>query len=698
MENNPKLQFAFDFLEYTGKSVFLTGKAGTGKTTFLRNFRQKSSKRMIVLAPTGVAAINAGGVTIHSFFQLPFGPYIPGTNLQNNKEKKFLNKFSKEKINIIRSVDLLVIDEISMVRADLLDAINDVLCRYKDKEKPFGGVQLLMIGDVHQLAPVAKDDEWNLLKNHYSSAFFFSSKALDKLNYISIELTHIYRQEDAKFINLLNNIRNNNINNQTLDEINKCYIPNFVPKDEDGYITLTSHNYQAQEINLSRLKMLKGESFIFKAQIKGNFPEYSYPTDSELELKLGAQVMFVKNDLSPEKRYYNGKIGIVSVITNEAIWVKCKDESEEIKVSTASWENTTYSINHETNEITEKVEGVFIQYPLKTAWAITIHKSQGLTFEKAIVDAGNSFSHGQVYVALSRCKTLEGLVLNSIIKPNSLISDINVDVFASDVTEKQPGESHLKKAQKEYYLQIVKELFDFRQTLWALQSVAKVFEEHLWKLYPELTSAIRLHANECKENIFRVGERFQQQLELLFDKHENYKTNEDIQNRIAKGVEYFQNRLIPIADFIQQTKPEIDNKEVKKQLTSSFERINKELQLKTALLNECEKGFEIEKYLHTRAASVIEKSAPTKVAKEKISSDIKNSELYNALRNWRNEEAEKLGIPVYSVIQQKAIIGISNKLPKSSSELLLIPGVGKVIIKKYGAKLLTFVDEYRATL
>ncbi|MDL2231774.1 AAA family ATPase, partial [Porphyromonadaceae bacterium OttesenSCG-928-L07] len=401
METTPNLDLAFEFIEFTGKSIFLTGKAGTGKTTFLRELKRRSPKRMVVLAPTGVAAINAGGVTIHSFFQLPFGPYIAGKSESfQSDDKKFTNKYSREKINIIRSMDLLVIDEISMVRADLLDAVSDVLCRYKDRTKPFGGVQLLMIGDLQQLAPVVKEEEWGLLKNHYESPFFFCSKALKASPYISIELTKVFRQSDENFLRLLNKVRDAKMDEHSFSLLNKQYMPDFSPADEEGYITLTTHNYQAQRINNQKLENLKAKEYVFTAEVKDDFPEYSFPTDQRLVLKAGAQVMFVKNDTSPDKRYYNGKIGRITDIGPDKIHVLCGDEKEVIKVDREEWTNTKYTIDPITHEISESIQGIFRQYPLKTAWAITIHKSQGLTFEKAIIDAASAFAHGQVYVAL----------------------------------------------------------------------------------------------------------------------------------------------------------------------------------------------------------------------------------------------------------------------------------------------------------
>ncbi|HPR62403.1 MAG TPA: AAA family ATPase, partial [Prolixibacteraceae bacterium] len=385
-QTNPELTLAYNFLQYTNQNVFLTGKAGTGKTTFLKNLKQQSPKRMIIVAPTGVAAINAGGVTIHSFFQMSFGPQIPvdpnrppnADDARNNSVA--FKRFNSEKINIIRSLDLLVIDEVSMVRADLLDGIDEVLRRYKNRYQPFGGVQLLMIGDLQQLAPVVKDDEWAILRNYYDTCYFFSSRALKKSSFVGIELKQIFRQTDQRFIDLLNRVRENRIDVKLLAELNSRYIPGFSPTDDEGYITLTTHNYQAKQINDKKIDALKTKVHTYKARIIDEFPEYAYPTDELLELKVGAQVMFVKNDSSYAKLYYNGKIGKVIETNSDFVMVLCPGETEPIKVEPDIWENVKFSLNDETQEIEEQLIGQFVQMPLKLAWAITIHKSQGLTF------------------------------------------------------------------------------------------------------------------------------------------------------------------------------------------------------------------------------------------------------------------------------------------------------------------------------
>lgn len=587
MESNPQLELAYDFLEYTGVNVFLTGKAGTGKTTFLRELKRRSPKRMIVVAPTGVAAINAGGVTIHSFFQLPFGPYVPGSSdtVERGEKLQYTHKFNREKINIIKTIDLLVIDEISMVRADLLDAVDDMLRRYRSKNEPFGGVQLLLIGDLQQLAPVVKEDEWALLKQHYASAFFFHSKALAATRYVAIELKHVYRQQDREFVDLLNRVRENRVDAAVLGRLNRRYVPGFKPSDDEGYITLTTHNHQAQRINDVKMAELSTRAYSFKAEVKDNFPTYSYPTEETLVLKQGAQVMFVKNDSSPEKRYYNGKIGKITAINDRSIEVVGKEDGLKIQVTPEEWTNTRYTLDEETREITETVEGTFKQYPLKTAWAITIHKSQGLTFERAIVDANAAFAHGQVYVALSRCKTFEGLVLSSPVTVRSLVSDGAIDEFVREAEQKEPNKEELQQARQSYFRELLLEQFDYETIRWRLHYLYRVLDEQLRRLYPDWVERYRVAGAKCAEELLAVAERFQNQLERLMPEEGNYEADPVIADRVKKGAEYFREHTMSIfGKFLEEVIPEIDNKEVRKLVEQNMERFRGEVNLKLETL------------------------------------------------------------------------------------------------------------------
>jgi hypothetical protein len=706
LTTNPELKLAYEYVQYTGKHVFLTGKAGTGKTTFLHNLRRISPKRMIVTAPTGVAAINAGGVTLHSFFQMPFTPYIPKDYIQNTivnetENSAFIDghwKLNKEKINIIKSIDLLVIDEISMVRADILDQVDAVLRRYKNRHKIFGGVQLLMIGDIHQLAPVIKDDEWNLLKRYYDTIFFFGSKALQKAEIVNIELKHIYRQSDDTFIKVLNKIRNNRLDEESRAILSQRYIPGFRPENTEGFITLTTHNAQARDINELEMNKLKGKSFEFEASINGIFPEYSYPTDSMLRLKIGAQVMFVKNDPSKFKQYFNGKIGKITKIEDDKIFVKCPGDKEEIEVEVQKWQNMRYTIDEETKDILEEEAGSFIQFPLKPAWAITIHKSQGLTFEKAIIDANAAFAHGQVYVALSRCKTLEGLVLSTPLTSNGIISNVKVDEFSKAVEENPPKEEQLIASKKQYQQQLVLELFDFSGILQKLFSGKKVIKESGLSKTEETLKKIDFIIDSFKKELISVAEKFETQLNLLFSKTENIETDEAVQERIKKGSEYF---YVKIDTVVMENVPLFqlitDNKSIKNQLKKFREELQALVHEKMLCLEVCKNGFTVKLYAETRAKSAIETSKqkfPVEKTEIAAPSEIVHPELYRTLQKWRDKKAGDSNQPVFMILQVKAMQQMAEKLPVSYASLERIKGLGRKKIQQYGEEILEIIRRY----
>lgn len=706
--DNPQLDLAWKFLEQTGANIFLTGRAGTGKTTFLRELRQRSPKRMIVVAPTGVAAINAGGVTVHSFFQLPFGPYIPA--MQQGEGGRLKMNFNREKIAIIRSLDLLVIDEISMVRADMLDAVNDVLQRYRDRSKPFGGVQLLMIGDLQQLAPVVKPQEWELIRDHYASPYFFDSRALRSTTYITLELRHIYRQSDGGFIDILNRVRDNAVDPDTLAKLNSRYIAGFEPDDEAGYITLTSHNDTARAINERKLRSLDAPSFTFSCQVEGNFPEYLYPNDSELTLKKGAQVMFVKNDVSGQHRYFNGKIGRVTAIGESKIEVTLDDAAEPVDVGIDEWTNVKYTIDPQTQEITEAVEGVFRQFPLKPAWAITIHKSQGLTFERAIIDAAESFSHGQVYVALSRCRSFEGLVLRTPLQGRSIIDDATIRAFNKNLEENQPDETVLSAQRRQYYRSLLFDMFDFVPLRIRLLVVRKVLGEHLGRLYPKLTEAWNDMLDRFAAEIVAVSERFQTQLDDILASAPDAERNPRLTERITKAQAYFLARCRELVEpVVEQSDVVVDNKEVRKQLTGALKKLREVLAVKLAVLGmDNSGGFTIHNYLDTRAKATLDepKAKPAKGAKgskrektvaEEHSGDVENAGLFALLRVWRRETAAREHVPAYVVMHQAALLAVCRALPRSGRELSGIKGIGKVFVAKYGEEVLAIVRDWAAT-
>lgn len=706
-QTNPQLELAFDFLQYTNQNIFLTGKAGTGKTTFLRNLKKLSPKRMVIVAPTGVAAINAGGVTIHSFFQMSFGPQIPQNPEQlrpitvsgNGNMAARINRFSKQKINILRSLDLLVIDEISMVRADILDGIDEVLRKYKNRYKPFGGVQLLMIGDLQQLAPVLKDDDWNILKPYYETCFFFSSHALKRSKFTGIELKHIFRQSDKVFIALLNKVRENQMDEATLLELNKRYIPGFNPDEKEGYITLTTHNYQAQQINDAKLGTLKTKSYRFKAEVKGEFPEYSYPTDPELELKVGAQVMFVKNDLSPEKRFYNGKIGKIINMIDDKIEVRCPDDIESIDVEKVEWENAKYTLNETTQEITEDVIGTFTQFPLKLAWAITIHKSQGLTFERAIIDARASFAHGQVYVALSRCKTLEGLVLSSSLAPHSVINDTTVIQFTNEVERKQPGSAELAQSRKEYVQQLLTELFDFKPILWQIQYLQKIWEEHKAQLLGTLKTQLLGMMLPLQSELLEVGVKFDHQLRKMIVAGTNAEGDQALQDRIKKASDYFSGKLDQIiAQPLSEATFESDNKTVRKSFNDAADKLRKEIYTKKVCFDLCKNGFNIKTFIETKSKAAIDipeigqKGQPSSASSSTFT---KYPDFYTKLKKWREEKSHLLNVEISRILPQTTLLDIAQTLPASRTGLKAVKGMGGTRLQQFGKEILELVIAFR---
>lgn len=705
-QSNPQLELAYNFLQYTNQNIFLTGKAGTGKTTFLRNLKKQSPKRMVVVAPTGVAAINAGGVTIHSFFQMSFGPQIPhGPDsprvvevTDSSSVAAGIKRFNREKINIIRSMDLLVIDEISMVRADVLDGIDEVLRRFKNRYQPFGGVQLLMIGDLQQLAPIVKDDEWQILKPYYDTGFFFSSHALKRSNFISIELTQIFRQNDQRFIDLLNKVRRNNVDESTIQELNQRYMPDFNPSDDEGYITLTTHNYQSQQINESKLEKLNTKRHRFKADIKGEFPEYLYPTEPELELKIGAQVMFVKNDTAPEKRFYNGKIGKITGIGDDTIEVLCPDADEAIDVEVMECQNIRFMLNETTHEIDEEVIGTFTQFPLKLAWAITIHKSQGLTFEKAIIDARASFAHGQVYVALSRCKTLEGMILRTPIATHSVKSDTTVIRFTEDVEQNQPGQTELEQSKKAFVKQLLTELFDFKSFQRQIGYLQKLWKEHQDQLLGNLSSTLQTMESPLQSDLIDIAAKFEKQIRQLVDTSENAEENETLQERVKKAAVYFSEKFESlITEPLSAITVETDNKAVKKSFQEALERIANEIYIKKILLELCHSGFAIQSYLETRAKAAIE--GPRGVKKgfgaSNSSAFSKHPEFYSILKKWRDDKADLLNVEIRRVLPQKTMLEIVQTMPTGKAELKAVKGMGGTRMQQFGKEILGMVIDYR---
>ncbi len=601
MDPNPQLRTAWDFVENTGRSIFLTGKAGTGKTTFLRTVVKRSKKRSIVVAPTGIAAINAGGVTIHSFFQLPFAPYVPDATMKSKYD------FGKDKRRIIATLDLLIIDEISMVRSDLLDAIDNVLRRFRNHFMPFGGVQLLMIGDLQQLTPVVTPEDERMLKPYYDTPYFFGSKALAKTDYVTIQLEKVYRQSDTTFIDLLNHIREGHVTEADLQTLNARYIPNFTPRHEEGYIRLTTHNRLADQHNETQLRLLPPPLHRYQATIEGTFPDYSYPTAETLELKVGTQVMFVKNDPSPEHLYYNGKIGQVTELDNDKIYVKCPEDYNTIAVEPLVWENARYTINEKTREIESEVQGTFKQYPLRLAWAITIHKSQGLTFDRAIIDANMSFAPGQVYVALSRCRTLEGMVLSSPLQQRAIINDIRVDDYImQQESNAQQSIARLPQLKEEYFRYLLAELFDFQPLAYAQQRMVRIFVEYFSRSHPNLEALQKETLQRLTEKVTAVASKWtaiilQSPVETLHDVA--------FLDRVKRSAGYFATTLDELFTKPVQLAATVStgNKQAMSLLDNAFTDLKQAWMPHSKLLKKMEEnGFTVLGYLREKQMAVLD--------------------------------------------------------------------------------------------
>jgi len=538
--------FTERFINQTNYPVFLTGKAGTGKTTLLKKIIQTTHKQTVIVAPTGIAALNAGGVTIHSFFQLPFSSFIPDFINDNigSESVKFESKSSLTKHfrmngtrkTLIQNLELLIIDEVSMLRADLLDAIDWMLRNVRKANEPFGGVQVLFIGDLLQLPPVVKQEEWQILSKYYKGSFFFNAKVIEEKFPVFIELEKIYRQDDDTFIGFLNSLRNNQLTNDHVLKLNQ-YVKQEGTFEKDGFITLTTHNYKADTINQKELQKIDAKSYFFEAEITGEFPSHMYPIDANLEFKKGAQIMFIKNDISSDKQFYNGKMGVIKEISPNEIMVYFKDEKKTIEVSKYEWNNVKYVQNAESGEIEEEVIGTFVQYPIKLAWAITIHKSQGLTFEKAILDVSNVFAPGQAYVAFSRLKSLNGLILTEPLRFNGLSNDETVVHFQKNKLNQEQLDIALKNTSKTYLYALLKETFDWyeMQQVWIkheLEYKTATLKSEKGKLKPWIH-----HQNQVIASTMEPAKKFVNQVSnILIKESVDY---EFLKERIDAAYSYF---------------------------------------------------------------------------------------------------------------------------------------------------------------
>ena len=711
--DNLQFQLATDFVSYTNSNIFLTGRAGTGKTTFLKYIRSNTTKHTVVVAPTGVAAINAGGVTIHSFFNLPFGPFLPGTintgfspanaddNRQVNDKHSLLGRlrYNREKRNVLRSMELLIIDEVSMVRSDMLDAIDLILRSFRSNyQQPFGGVQVLFIGDMHQLPPVVKDEEWQMLQQYYASPFFFDSLVLKEFPPVYVELEKIYRQNEQKFIDVLNGVRNNQLDEAGRQLLHTRYLPDFQPKKEEGYVTLTTHNHKADSINYSELNKLKEATYTFKAEIKGEFSEKSYPADAELNLKTGAQVMFIKNDVNKDRRYFNGKLGVVDEIGADLIVVKANDDGQKIKVSKETWKNIRYSLNTKSGEMEEEELGSFTQYPLRLAWAITIHKSQGLTFQKLIIDAGSSFAAGQVYVALSRCTSLQGLVLHSRISPQSVFTDTRINSWGSRRQASELLEPQLQEAKHLYQGSLLIELFNLQPIIKAVDALQKVVADHPRSFNAEAGPYVE-NLKETIMGLDSVAAKFLIQLKMFLRHPQMPSENEGLQERIQKAASYFAEQLQGLAAFVKDKSPaSSDSREIAEHYNEALQHIYTEVVQIQRLMEICKGGFDLNTFLRTRAKNLIAQitgSAYAGAVLAKVNSDTHpHAELMLKLKRLRDDLCHRDGKPIYLVANTSTINDIARHLPQTKEDLMQVSGFGPTKTKQYGKAFLDIIKEY----
>lgn len=695
--NNSNFKHALDYINYTNSSVFLTGKAGTGKTTFLKYIKEHCSKQMAVVAPTGIAAINAGGVTIHSFFQLPFSPFIPEYSLNNETSGLDNNpylKISSEKRAIFQQLELLIIDEISMVRADVLDAIDNLLKTVRSNyNDAFGGVQVLFIGDMFQLPPVAKEDEWNILSQYYDSPYFFSSNVIQKNKPVYIELQKVYRQKDETFISILNQVRNNSLQQESYTILNKYYNPNFTWDNKKNYITLTTHNHKADIINSEMLHKINSPLNTYTASIEPLFDVKNYPAELHLELKVGAQIMFIKNDLEKTKRYYNGKIGIIEKLEEDKIFVLCSNETEVIEVKKYKWDNIKYKLNKKNNQIEEDIIGSFTQFPLRLAWAITIHKSQGLTFENAIIDAEQSFAPGQVYVALSRCTSLNGMVLLSKISASSLISDYRIIRFLSE-EEKNKTENSLYEEKKKYQSNIILQLFCFESILQKVNIFSNFITEQASSLIINSNNNINSLQNRII-NTQTVFNKFETELQLLFNSTYLPEENSVLQNRLQKATTWFINEIEIIINFIQTLSITSDNKFIALKYNDYANKILTELHFKQYLLKGIEANFSID-IINKLKKNYQPNNSNINIYSGKNTDYYKGKHplLFKELILLRNKLAEEYRMPIFMVASTKSIDELVEYLPQTEDDLRQISGFGDKKTSTFGSHFLEVITHY----
>lgn len=689
IEHNEIFDLAYRFVTETAENIFLTGNAGTGKTTFLKYLKENCSKNIVVAAPTGVAAINAGGVTLHSLFQLPFHPFIPAKNQKEELLAKL--RFNKPRQELLRKMELLVIDEISMVRCDTLDAIDTILRSVRrNYNAPFGGVQLLCIGDLYQLPPVAQREEWNLLQEYYASPFFFDSRVIKDQMPILIELQKIYRQKEDSFIDLLNKVRNNNMEADDFEALHLRYDPLFRPSSVENYITLTSHNNLADQINNRELQKLLGAPYYYNAVITDDFPENNYPAEGTLTLKTGAQVMFLKNDI--QKRYFNGKIGVISRLDHEEIIVEC--DGNKISVTPETWEYNRYVVNREDGKLQQQTLGTFTQFPLRLAWAITIHKSQGLTFEKVMIDAASAFSSGQVYVALSRCTSLDGIVLLTKIPSSAIYSNENV-IKGQQVMNTGSLAERFHKARQFFTFLLLEEIFSFENINTALDDLqAKIYEGR-----EKLNSNAVTWLEELKNDFIthrNIGLKFIQKIAELMKEEPVIESNTALQKRINDATAHFLPKFITLYQQVLNHSLLTEHKDVAVLIDEQLSQLLRELHITNYYLEYCKQSFSVSSFLQHKLVYSRPRINTSCYATKKFQpiSDIPNIELYESLKHWRNQVCEENGLPIYLVANQATLKEVSTYLPLTKKDLMMISGFGKAKADKYGDEIVGFVENY----
>ena len=692
-------ELAYDYVLRTNRCIFLTGKAGTGKTTLLRRLQAECPKQTVVVAHTGVAAINAEGVTIHSLFQLPPQLFLPTPAARKQLFAEM--QLRQAKLRLLRNMELLVIDEVSMVRADLLDTIDAVLRHVRHRRSlPFGGVQVLFIGDLYQLSPVAREQEWQMLREYYDGPYFFQARVFREIQPVYIELDHVYRQHDMQFIDLLNEVRNNRLSPQSLKMLNSRYQPDWQPHEgEPFHITLSTHNHKVDELNAMEFDKLTAPVEEYHATIKGTFPESMYPLEPVLRLKVGARVMFTRNDSSPEKQYYNGKLGIVAECDDEHILVQ-SDEGEEIAVHTEIWENIRYTAVPNSDEVKSEIAGTFTHIPLRLAWAVTIHKAQGLTFEHVVIDAADAFAAGQVYVALSRCRSLEGIVLLSRIPESALSNAREVLQFTAEQPTLETVANGLQHSQQEYLLHLLFDLYDFGDLLFALEVVQRGVEGTT-SFNLEETRAYLTRLRQALQAEQQVAETFQKQIRALIVRGDW----ERLQQRMAAAHGYFAPRIQQLCDIIKASPAYTDNKQDGKEYEERMTELHTDLARKRRLMQQIAetegKSACMEHWINTlfeaRDRFVPPKiKLTTKAEKELPKVETDHPQLLKQLQALRRRVAEEQGVAdqVFRVAATKTLVEIANRLPQTKKEMLAVKGMGAKKYALYGEQALEIVKKY----